>query len=315
MPSRAPSTRTTPSDGETCSRRRAAATRSLLVVAALALLPACGAPEREAAAPSPTPAPSAAESLAHAHAGDDASPSPAVGQPGGPHAVDAEAVAYGEAGGTPIRGYLARPRDVADAPGVLLVHEWWGLNDNLRDMARQLASHGYLALAVDLYAGRTAERPKQAMALVQEVLADPGAAEANLRQAAAFLRARGARRVGVVGWCFGGDWALRAGMELGDEIDAVVMYYGEPTTARAELARLEAPLLGLFGAEDATIPVATVREMEATLQRLGKPVTIRVFPGARHAFANPSGRRYVPEAAEEAWRLTLEFLDRHLRTA
>jgi carboxymethylenebutenolidase len=314
MPSRTRTTTTTPEGRATRVRLRTRAIRSLVAVAALALLPACGAPEREAAAPSPTPAPSAAESLAHERAGDDASPSPAVGQPGGPHAVDAEAVTYGEAAGTPIRGYLARPRDVADPPGVLLVHEWWGLNDTARELARQLASHGYLALAVDLYLGRTAERPKQAMALVQSVLADPGAAEANLRQAAAFLRERGARRVGVVGWSFGGDWALRGGMLLGDELDAVVMYYGEPTTAGAELARLNAPLLGLFGAEDATIPVANVREMEATLKRLGKPVTIRVFPGARHAFANPSGKRYVPEAAEEAWRLTLEFLDRHLRS-
>ena len=290
-----------------------AAAFALTVPLALA---GCGSPEREAAGPAAaTPTPSAAEALAHEHAGDDASPSPAVGQPAGPHAIDVETVAYGVAGGRPIQGYLARPRGAPRAPGVLLVHEWWGLNDNLRDMARQIASQGYVALAVDLYGGRTAERPNQARRLVEEVLAAPEAAEANLRQAAGYLRERGTDRIGVVGWCFGGDWALRAGMLLGEDVDAVVMYYGEPATSAERLERLQAPLLGHFGAEDATIPVPRVREMEATLRRLGKPVSVHVYPGARHAFANPSGKRYVPAAAEEAWRRTLDFLDRHLRAA
>ena len=287
----------------------------LLAVAALLLPLGCGGHEDRGPAPGATPATPVAEGRAHAHAGDDASPSPAVGRPGGPHAVETETVAYGRAGGAPVQGFLARPRDVAGAPGLLLVHEWWGLNDNLRDMARQLASHGYLALAVDLYGGRTAANRKQAIELVKATMAAPQAAEANLRQAAAFLRQRGAGRVGVVGWCFGGDWALRGGMLLGDEVDALVVYYGKPNTNRAELSRLQAPLLGLFGGNDQSIPVATVRAMESTLRGLGKPVDIHVFPGARHAFANPSGRRYEPAAAEEAWRLTLEFLDAHLLPA
>jgi carboxymethylenebutenolidase len=290
-------------------------TPRLLTLAALGLLLGCGDREDAGPAPAASPTPAVTEGRAHEHAGDDAAPSPAVGRPGGPHAVETETVAYGEAAGEPIQGFLARPRDLDGAPGVLLVHEWWGLNDNLRDMARQLASHGYLALAVDLYGGRSAENRKQAIELVKATLAAPQAAEANLRQAAAFLRQRGAGRLGVVGWCFGGDWALRGGMALGEEVDAVVMYYGEPRTSRAELARLQAPLLGLFGGDDQSIPVATVRDMESTLRGLGKPVEIHVFPGARHAFANPSGKRYEPEAAEEAWRLTLEFLETHLGPA
>jgi carboxymethylenebutenolidase len=224
-------------------------------------------------------------------------------------------VTYGDAAGQPVRGFLARPQGVAQAPGVLLVHEWWGLNDNLRDVARQLASHGYQALAVDLYGGRSASDPAAAMKLVQATMAAPDAAGANLRQAADFLHDRGAPRVGVVGWCFGGGWALRAGLLLGEGLDAVVMYYGQPITDPAELAKLRAPLLGIFGGADENIPVAEVRKMEAALRELGKPVAVHVFDGAGHAFANPSGDSYEPEAAEEAWRLTLDSFARHLRPA
>jgi carboxymethylenebutenolidase len=286
----------------------ATAPPAALLLAALGAAVAC-------AQPSPPAAPDATAAMAHAHAHDTATPSPAVGRPGGPEKVAAEAVTYGEVGGKPAAGYLARPEGASKGgPGVLLVHEWWGLNDNLRDLARQFASHGYTALAVDLYGGKSAQEPDAAQGLMREVMAHPEPAEENLRQAYRYLHeTAGAGKVGVVGWCFGGGWSLQTGLLLPDEIDAVVMYYGRPELDRGKLGKLKAPLLGLFGEKDEAFPVETVREFEALLRELGKDAEVHVFPGAGHGFANPSGKSYVPAAADEAWKLTLGFFAKHLK--
>lgn len=230
-------------------------------------------------------------------------------------AVTAEEVTYGELDGRPLRGYLARPAVSTETPNaILVIHEWWGLNDNVRMMTRRLAGEGYQALAVDLYGGRSASTPDEARALMGEVMAHRDAGVANLRAGAAYLHTqRRAGRMGVVGWCFGGGWSLQAALNLPESVDAAVMYYGHPVIDRAQLDRLDAPLLGLFGEADTGIPLATVREMESTLRELHKDVTIQVYPGARHAFANPSGQSYQPEAAADAWRRTTEFFARTLR--
>lgn len=261
-----------------------------------------------------TPAPDPTASMAHEHAHDTPAPSPAVGRPGGGMEVETRSVEYATIGGKPVTGALAKPLvRRKDGPALILIHEWWGLNDNIRDLARQLASHGYTALAVDLYQGKAAQDPAAAQALMREAMANRTAAEDNLRQAYAFLRDKqGATKIGVVGWCFGGGWALQTGLLLPGEIDAVVMYYGFPETDRAKLAKLQAPLLGLFGEKDDAVKVEMVRQFEATLKELGKDATIRIFPGAGHAFANPSGGTHVPAAAEEAWKLTLDFFAKHL---
>ena len=219
--------------------------------------------------------------------------------------------------GERVRGYEARPASAAvDAklPSIILVHEWWGLNDNIRMMARRLAGEGYRTFAVDMYHGRVAQNAEQARALVNEVMRDTDRGMAHLATAAMHLeQARGADRIGIVGWCFGGGWALAGGLNLPDRIDATAMYYGRVETDRDQLARLGGPLLGLFGEADAGIPVAQVRQMESTLRELGKDVTIQVYEGAGHAFANPSGQSYRADAAEDAWRRTVAFFHRHLR--
>ncbi|HEX2206593.1 MAG TPA: dienelactone hydrolase family protein [Longimicrobium sp.] len=219
--------------------------------------------------------------------------------------------------GERVRGFEARPASAAvDArlPSIILVHEWWGLNDNIRMMARRLAGEGYRTFAVDMYHGRVAQNAQEARALVEEVLRDTDRGMAHLMTAAMYLeQATGADRIGIVGWCFGGGWALAGGLEMPDRIDATAMYYGRIVTDRDELAKLGGPLLGLFGGADESIPVAQVRQMEATLRELGKDVTIHVYEGAGHAFANPSGQSYRADAAEDAWRRTLTFFDEHLR--
>ena len=281
-------------------------TAALLLGGAFSAAVAC-------AQPPSTPAPDPTAAMAHEHAHDTPAPSPAVGRAGGAHEAVTRSVDYATVGGKPVSGALAQPKGwKKGGPAIILVHEWWGLNDNIRDLARQFASHGYAALAVDLYQGKSAQEPAAAQALMKEVMGNRAAVEDNLRQAYAFLEKEGAGKVGVIGWCFGGGWSLQTGLLLPDKIDAVVMYYGFPESDRAKLAKLRAPLLGVFGEQDEAVKVEMVRQFEATLRELSKDATIRIFPGAGHAFANPSGGSYVPAAAEEAWKLTLDFFARHL---
>jgi carboxymethylenebutenolidase len=231
--------------------------------------------------------------------------------------TEAREVTYATIRGRPVRGYLARPEDAGPdgaLPGIILIHEWWGLNDNIRAMARRLAAEGYVTLAVDLYGGRTASNPEEARTLMQESLTQGEALMSSMDQALTHLRVvQGAPRVGVIGWCFGGGWALQTALAHPQAVDAAVMYYGRVVNDETALASLEAPLLGHFGAADSGIPVADVRAMEATLDGLGKDVEVNIYEGAGHAFANPSGEAYVESAAEMAWSRTLAFFERHLR--
>ncbi|HEX9943864.1 MAG TPA: dienelactone hydrolase family protein [Thermoanaerobaculia bacterium] len=228
--------------------------------------------------------------------------------------VDAEEVTYGEVGGKPVRGYLARPKDAKGSlPGLIVIHEWWGLNDNIRAMTRRLAGEGYQALAVDLYGGQKADDPDAAMKLVNAVMQNRPAAEENLRKAAAWLEGKGATKLGVIGWCFGGGWSLGTALLLPDKIDATVIYYGRLETDKAKLATIKSPIIGFFGEKDQAIPVASVRQFEAALKELGKPAAIHIYPNADHAFANPSGGSYNAEAAKDAWKETTAFLKKHLQ--
>jgi len=228
--------------------------------------------------------------------------------------VRTQEVVYDTVNGQPVRGFMAWPARGGRFPAVLMIHEWWGLNDNVKQMAQRLAGEGYRVLAVDLYGGRVASTPQEAGTYMREVTNNTGRAVSNLRSAAEFLKTRQrAAKVGVVGWCFGGAWALQSALIMPEHVDATVMYYGRPVTDRDRLANLDAPLLGLFGAADRSIPVEQVREMESALKELGKPVEVHVYEGAAHAFANPSGQAYKAEAADDAWNRTLAFFGQHLR--
>lgn len=218
--------------------------------------------------------------------------------------------------GTPVSGYLVRPfknKLPAQLPGVILIHEWWGLNDNVEAMARQLAALGYLVLAVDLYDGARAGTPDEAATQMKAAMGDMDRSRANLKAAYALLKAKGATKVGTMGWCFGGGMSLQASLAMADEIDATVIYYGKLETDPTLLSRLKAPVLGLFGGTDSGIPVASVRAFEAALIAQGTPVDINVYAGTGHAFANPSGKNYMPTAAEDAWLRTTRFLAQQLK--
>ncbi|MEL6343178.1 MAG: dienelactone hydrolase family protein [Myxococcota bacterium] len=207
--------------------------------------------------------------------------------------------------------YLSRPEDaVAGGPAVLVVHEWWGLNKHIKLWADRLAADGYTALAVDIYDGKVGTSADEAMTLMKAV--DEEAAEAHLQAAHTYLRedpAIQASRVGSIGWCFGGSWSLRAGLIL--PLEATVIYYGRLQTVPAQLASLNHPVLGIFGKQDAGIPLDSIRAFEEA-RPATTPLTIHIFDAA-HAFANPSSQRYNQAAAEEAWSKTQAFLRDHLK--
>ena len=226
--------------------------------------------------------------------------------------VIGEEVQYATVGGQEISGYLAKPEGAMNAPGIIVIHEWWGLNDNIRMMADKLAGEGYTALAVDLYGGKVAESPDSAGTYARSVNNEE--ALDNLTQAYTYLNEKqAAKNIGVIGWCFGGAWSLNTALAHPQKIDATVIYYGRLVTDTDKLKTLEMPVLGIFGEEDGGIPPQRVKEFESALNEVGVDNSIHIYEGAGHAFANPSGTRYVEEAAEDAWQKTVRFLEQNLK--
>ena len=255
-----------------------------------------------------------AERMAREHRNDQPVASPAT-KVDATAPIKSQSVQYATVNGKPVTGYLAYPAAAEGGmPAVLVFHEWWGLNDNIKAMADQLAGQGYVALAADLYGGQAATQPEAARALMEQALKDRDAMGQNLRQAHAYLKEQiKATRVGTIGWCFGGSISLNTALLVPDQVDATVIYYGFVSAEPEKLKALKAPVLGLFGGADDGIPVEGVRAFEAALKGLGKPVTIHVYDGAGHAFANPSGQNYKADAAADAWQKSLAFLAEHLK--
>ncbi|NJN29453.1 MAG: dienelactone hydrolase family protein [Synechococcales cyanobacterium RM1_1_8] len=229
--------------------------------------------------------------------------------------VATQRVDYATINGKTITGFLAQPANAeAPLPALIAIHEWWGLNDNIEAVSQRLAGEGYSVLAVDLYGGELAEAPDQARSLMQGVMADPEPAQENLRQAYEYLiNQQQATGVASIGWCFGGAWSLNTALLLPEQLDAAVIYYGRLQTDPEVLAPLQMPIAGFFGGLDQGIPVADVKAFEAALRSLGKTAEIYIYDDANHAFSNPSGDRYNPEAAADAWEKTIAFLAKYLK--
>lgn len=259
------------------------------------------------------------ERMAKEHAEDEPAPAAAGDQMPAADAMELPIVqtevVYGQVNGQDLKGVLSVPEGAtADTPAVIVIHEWWGLNDNVKTMAGRLASQGgYVTLAVDMYGGQVATSPSSARALMEQVFQAPQDGASNLKQAHGFLQARGAQKFASLGWCFGGGWSLQSAMALGSELDAAVIYYGHVETDPAKLAPIEAPLLGIFGGADQGIPLDQVHSFAEAVKGNGDQLQLKVYEGASHAFANPSGKNYDAEAARDAWGLTLAFLQQHLK--
>ncbi len=215
-------------------------------------------------------------------------------------------------GGTP--GYLARPDESGSHPSVVLVHEWWGLNSNIRHMADVLAGHGYSVFAVDLYDGEVAQNSSEAGRLSGRVRQNPDKAVQDMSGAVEGLRnsSYSNGQVASLGWCFGGGQSLQLSLSDAD-LDATAIYYGTLATDADTLRSVDGPVHGVFGSEDRVVSLESVRDFNSTLDQLDVEKDIHVYEGAGHAFANPSGDSFRPNATRDAWNETLEFLDAELK--
>ncbi len=212
---------------------------------------------------------------------------------------------------TNVYGYLAKPTVENNYPGVIMIHEWWGLNDHIKRTARELASEGYVVLAVDLYYGEIATNRDRARELSSSI--DQDRAIHNMKSAVTYLKTReNVGKMASLGWCFGGGQSLQ--LALNDErLDATVIYYGNLITDESRLSSIIWPIQGIFGEEDTVIKIETVREFKSILEQLEIENEIYIYPDVGHAFANPTGTNYSPNEAEDAWEKTLIFLNKHLK--
>lgn len=210
-----------------------------------------------------------------------------------------------------LRGYYVEPTDSGSYPGVVMIHEWWGLNNNIEYMADLLAQSGYKVLAIDLYGEVTTDQAK-AQELSTKVRTNSGAAIKSMQLAIDYLKDReNVTKIGTLGWCFGGGQSLN--ISLGTPVDATVIYYGNLSEDTAQLARLKWPVLGIFGDKDTSIPLEKIDLFRKNLADLDKENNIYVYPGLGHAFANPSWANYAPGETVDAWDKTMRFLADNLK--
>ena len=211
---------------------------------------------------------------------------------------------------TKVNASLALPT-AEKAPAVILIHEWWGLNDQIKAVAAELANMGYIALAVDLYAGKVAKTPEEAKAFMGDL--DPEIAKETMVGWVDYLRKheRSNGKVATLGWCFGGGWSLNTSMAT--PVDATIIYYGNVAKTANDLKALKGPVLGQFGKLDKNINQAMVTGFEQEMEKAGKKESLTVhWYEADHAFANPTGARYDEANAKLAWERTTEFLKKNL---
>ena len=212
-------------------------------------------------------------------------------------------------------GFLVTPAGSGPSPAVIVIQEWWGLNDWVKDQARALAKEGYTALAVDLYRGKVTDNPDTAHQLMMGLPRDR--ALRDLKAAFGYLQARKdvkKDRIGAIGWCMGGMYTLALATEE-PALAAAVAYYGAPPTDAAALARIKAPVLGNYGAEDQGPSPAQVKAFEEAMKKAGKPIDVKIYEGAGHAFANVNNpwKGYRAEAAKDAWARSTAFLAKNLK--
>ena len=225
--------------------------------------------------------------------------------------VESTEAVYGQSGDQVYRGYLSRPVASETTSALIVIHEWWGLNEDTRAMTEQLAAQGYTALAVDLYDGQSATQVRDAFKLSTNLSSNEERGLANLQQAYDYLeKEMGATKIGVIGWCLGGKWSLKTALMLPQDIDATVIYYGSLTDEKEKLATLDMPIIGFVGTKDRLHKEFIA--FDENMKELGRNASIHIYEGAKHAFANASGIAYEPVAAEDSWQKTVNFLKAHL---
>jgi carboxymethylenebutenolidase len=220
------------------------------------------------------------------------------------------------------QGYLVYPVSSNDTvskklPAVVMIHEWWGLNENIKNMANLLAKQGFVVLAADLYKGEVANNPERAMELVQIARNNQNNSINNLQSAVKYLSSLqnvDSSKIASLGWCFGGGQSLQLALNSQEHpLAATILYYGTPlVTDKALLSKIKWPVLGIFGDKDQAIPVEEINQFGNSLNQSGITNNIHIYKGLGHAFANPSGDNYAPKETEDAWQKTLSFLKKYV---
>jgi carboxymethylenebutenolidase len=220
-------------------------------------------------------------------------------------------IAFTRPDGKTASGYLAEPSDPQCTRGIVMFEEWWGLNEQMKETADRLARDGFRAIVPDLYGGRVADTREEAGHLM-EGLDFADAATQDAVGAARYLKAHGARKVAVGGFCMGGALALLAAMN-GRDFDAVVTWYGFPPPEAGDPARISVPIQGHWAEHDEFFKADHLNELERRLAAAGAAYEFHRYD-AKHAFFNPGGLgNYHREHAETAWRRMVEFLNRTLQ--
>ena len=223
-------------------------------------------------------------------------------------AADGKPVSY-KSGDETVQGILYTPPGKGPFPALVVIHEWWGLNDWVKDQTSKLADQGYVSLAVDLYRGRVATTPDMAHEIMRGVPEDR--AKRDLHAAVEFLQSQPnvkPDRIGSIGWCMGGGDSLDVALQE-PTLAAAVINYGHLATDPEALKKIHAPILGLFGAQDHGITPDDVHKFEQSLKQFGKKIYVTIYPDAGHAFENPNNKDgYRAADAADAWQRTLDFL-------
>ncbi len=224
-----------------------------------------------------------------------------------------DSVSY-KSGDDTVTGYLVSPDSEGRHPGVMVIHEWWGLNDWVKEQARKFAQQGYVALAVDLYRGKATASRDEAHELMRGMPQDR--AVRDLKAAFDYLASRAdvnKDKIGSVGWCMGGGLSLQLAVHE-PRLAACVVNYGAMPTDPGDIQKINAPVLGIFGADDRGIPPDAVRAFEKAMKGANKVISVKIYDGAGHAFENPNNKDgYRQDAAVDAWARMLGFFGHALK--
>jgi carboxymethylenebutenolidase len=223
-------------------------------------------------------------------------------------AATSKSVSY-KSGDDTVQAIVYTPEGKGPFPGILVIHEYWGLNDWVKEQASKLSDLGYVALAVDLYRGKVATTPDEAHEIMRGVPDDRAARD--LHAAFEFLKSQSnvkKDRIASIGWCMGGGYSFNVALQE-PTLTADVINYGHLATELESLKKINASILGIFGAQDRGIAVEDVRKFEQTMKQLGKKVEIVIYPNAGHAFENPNNKTgNRADDAADAWKRTVNFL-------
>jgi len=220
--------------------------------------------------------------------------------------------------GQVLKGYLAEPSETSNAPGVVVIQEWWGLDEEVKSVADRLAQAGYRALVPDLYRGKLALEANEAEHLMGDLNFGDAAGQ-DIRGAVQYLKSTGSAKVAVTGFCMGGALTILAACNV-PELDGSIVWYGNPPLEYVNAGAITKPMLGHWALHDEFFPIAGVDQLEEKLKEAGVNYEFHRYD-TKHAFANPKSEtrglpplKYNAEAAKLAWERTLNFLQKYINS-